>query len=90
MRMLRQPQNSPYSHIDKVIILVCALSHGLDGIPLESVNDFLLKLTEDFRHDRSDVCTKIDASKDLDDEDRQIIIEYAKEANGRWLTQKQS
>ena len=89
MRMLRQPQNKPYSHIDKVIVLTAALAHCVDGVALDDVNEFIYKIIEDVKSDHADVCSKIDSTGQLSDDDKAVIIERAKETRKQWLIQKQ-
>ncbi len=89
MRMLRQPQNKPYSHIDKVIILSAALAHCFDGLVLDSINDFIYYMIDYVKSNCVDVCDRIDSSGQLPDEDKTALIDCAKEAKDKWLTQKQ-
>jgi len=90
MRMLRQEQNRPYSHIDKVIILVSSLSHAIDDVPVEDINEFLYEVIDGYKTEHADVCSRIDSTKDLDDDDRESIASYAKEYKEKWLIQKRS
>ncbi|MCF0229438.1 MAG: F0F1 ATP synthase subunit alpha [Parasporobacterium sp.] len=89
MRMLRQGQNRPYSHIEKVIVLCSALAHVLDGIDLDEVNTFIYSIIKDVKRNCSEVCTRIDSYGKLSDEDRDAIIAQAKKTREKWLTQKQ-
>ena len=89
MRMLRQPQNRPYSHIDKVIVLTAALSHAIDDIPIDDVNRFLNEVIITVKKVYHDVCRRIDKTGDLSDNDKNVIIRRAKEMREKWLMQKQ-
>ncbi len=84
MRMLRQEQNHPYAHIDKVIILSCALAHILDGVELERINEFLYKLVDYVKEEAGEVCSRIDSSKVLSDEDQEKIIEEGRIFRRMW------
>ena len=89
MRMLRQPQNSPYSHIDKVIVLTAALSHAIDDIPIDDVNRFLNEVIVSVKKVYNDVCRRIDKTGDLSENDKNVIIRRAKEIRKKWLMQEQ-
>ncbi len=89
MRMLRQQQNKPYSHIDKVIVLSAALAHCFDGLALDDINDFIYYMIDYVKNNRADACDRIDSSGQLSDEDKTALIDCAKEAKDKWLTQKQ-
>ena len=89
MRMLRQPQNKPYSHIDKVIVLSAALAHCFDGLALDDINGFIYFMIDHVKANCADVCDRIDSSGQLSDEDKTALIDHAKEAKDKWLTQKQ-
>ena len=90
MRMLRQNLNRPYAHIDKVIILCSALAHTLEGIDPDDINAFLYHVADVFKTQHADVCSRIDGSGQLVEEDRNLIIEEAKKRREEWLTQKRS
>ena len=89
MRMLRQPQNKPYSHIDKVIILSAALAHCFDGLALDDINAFIYDMIDYVKANCAEVCDGIDSTGQLSDEDKAAVIDCAKEAKDKWLTQKQ-
>ncbi len=89
MRMLRQPQNKPYSHIDKVIILSAALAHCFDGLALDDINAFIYDMIDYVKANCAEVCDRIDSTGQLSDEDKAAVIDCAKEAKDKWLTQKQ-
>ena len=90
MRMLRQEQYRPYSEVDMVIALSAALSHGIDNIDTDEINDFIYSVIDGMHSAHPDICSRIGNMHDLSDEDRQAIVSYTKEANRKWLIQNQS
>jgi len=88
MRMLRQDQNRPYSHLEKVILLTAALGHTMEGIRLEDIHPFLSQVTADVKESLGDVCSRIENTKALTDEDQQAIIACAQSTREKWLAEK--
>ena len=84
MQMLRQDQNRPYSHIDKVIILCCSLDHILEGIGPEKINPFLYQLVDHVKKQLPEVCTRIDNTGLLSDEDRNTVLEEGRIFRSEW------
>lgn len=87
MRMLRQDQNHPYTHIEMVIMLVAALAHTIDDIDRDDVNAFLAQVVQDVKESLSDVCARIENTKALSDEDRDAIIACAQNTKETWISE---
>ena len=80
MRLLRQPQYAPFSQHQQVIILVSALSHVMQDIPLEDLEGFRSGLLAHIEEAAPDLCRRIDMTGMLSDEDREEILALAKKA----------
>ncbi len=78
MRLLRQPQYAPLSQHSQVILLVCAMGHIMQDVPLERLDDFRAGLLACMEEERSELCRKIDMTGRLDPEDRKEIIDQAR------------
>ncbi len=85
MRMLRQPQYHPKKQHQQVILLVSALSHTMQDIPVEKVTDFTRDLIEMFEREHFDICDRLDDEKILNDEDKAEIIHIAKAFAEKYL-----
>ena len=79
MRMLRQPQYHPLKQHEQVIILNTALNHLLQGLPVETIGDFLSELLELFHTRYAELCQRIDFTGVLEPEDKETILAAAKE-----------
>ena len=88
MRMLRQDQSHPYAYTDMVVMLVAALTHTIEGIAQDEVNAFLCQAVKDVKESLSDVYSRIDSSKVLSDEDRDAIIECARNTREQWIARQ--
>ena len=78
-RMLRQKQYHPYEQCEQVILLVAGLGHVFQDIPAEKLDDFLPRLLQHFRETQGALCSVIQQSGQLSDEQQSLIIECAKE-----------
>ena len=78
MRLLRQPQYAPFSQHQQVIILVSALSHVMQDIPLEDLEGFRSGLLAHIEEAAPDLCRRIDMTGLLSGEDRDEITELAR------------
>ena len=79
MRLLRQPQYNPLKHHEKVILLVTALAHVLQNVPLEKMTETKHALLDYYASAHFDLCQRIDDTGLLTDEDKAKIIEISKE-----------
>ena len=78
MRLLRQPQYKPYSQHQQVILLVSALGHIFETVPIERINSFSKELLEHFELTKSSLCRNIDENGQLPDNVKEEILETAK------------
>ncbi len=79
MRILRQPQSSPYTLHEQVILLIAAQDHVFQDIALDDIGKFKAGLLEYFEDNAPGLCTSIDDKKVLEAEDREDIIDIARE-----------
>ena len=77
MYLLRQPQNNPFKPHEQVIMLVVAIAHIMQDLPVDNIADFRTKLLEYFHEEEDALCKQIDSSGQLSDEDKQSIIDAA-------------
>lgn len=78
MRLLRQEQYNSYKLHEQVILLVAALNNIID-VDTENVGKFAKELLEYFHLKYPSICTKIDTTCDMSDEDKQQIIAVSME-----------
>ena len=78
MRLLRQAQYHPYSQHQQVILLVSALNHLFLPVPVDQVNTAAAQLLEHVEQKSPDLCSRIDSTGKLSDEDRNQITSLAK------------
>jgi len=87
MRLLRQPQYAPFSQHQQVIILIAAMNHVMQDVPLEEMDRFRAGLLSYIEENGSDLCQRIDRTGKLPSEDREEIVElsraYLTEFQGR-------
>ena len=79
MRLLRQPQNHPYQQHQQVILLVAALDHVMQTVPLARVDDFRTGLLTYIETQDQALCRRIDESGQMSDEDRETILKLSKD-----------
>ena len=79
MRLLRQPQNGPFSMAEQVVMLVAAMAHKMDGVPVEEIQKKRKEFLS-YMHDmKSDLLDEITSSRDLTDEVKIEILKAADE-----------
>lgn len=78
MRMLRQPQYHPMKQHQQVILLVTALAHVMQDIPVQYIDSFRQDLIKHMETNASALCRKIDATGKMDKEDQESIVNMAK------------
>ena len=78
MHLLRQPQYAPLSQHQQVILLVSALSHVMQDIPLDQLDVFRRELLAQMEEEAPDLCQRIDRTGQLPKEDREEIVELAR------------
>ena len=79
MRMLRQKQFHPYKQYEQVILLVAGLNHVFQEIVPEQLDAFIPALLQHFGETQSALCSTIEQTGQLSDDQQSQIIELAKE-----------
>ena len=79
MYILRQPQYNPYSQHEQVILLVAALAKYFMDVPVKQIAEETAKLLAHFETLHADICSKIESTGLLTDEDKKAIINIANE-----------
>ena len=78
MRLLRQPQYAPLSQHQQVIVLVSAMDHVMQDIPLNRMDEFRAGLLCALEEEAPDLCARIDQTGKLSQDDREEILELAR------------
>ena len=78
MRILRQPQFSPYALHEQVIILVVALNKLFIDYDINEISGLISKLLKVFNERHIDIVNRINETKKLTEEDIQEILNVAK------------
>ena len=84
MRMLRQEQYHPYDLHQMVVMLVAAIGKCMLGIPEDKIQSFTAELISSFESAHFEVCKEIDDTGLLNDEDKEVIIQYANELSAKY------
>ena len=79
MQVLRQDRYRPYSQAEKVIILVTALGKLFVDIPVDSIKSKIYDMLAYFNEKHFEIIERIDDTGKLSDEDREKILQTAKE-----------
>ena len=79
MRLLRQSQYAPLSQHQQAILLVSALDHVMQEVPLERMDGFRAGLLAFMEDEAADLCRRIDQTGWLSGEDRQEILSLARQ-----------
>ena len=79
MRLLRQPQYAPLAQHQQVILLVSALGHVMQDIPLDGIDLFEEKLLAALEENAPDLCRRLDMTGQLSQDDREEILHLAHE-----------
>lgn len=78
MRLLRQDQYHPMKQHEQVILLVAALNHIMQDVPIEEIKPFSKGLIQYIEEQTSHICSEIDRNGMLSSEIKQDILKYAK------------
>ncbi len=78
MQLLRQSQYHPMKQHEQVILLVAALGHVMQDIPVQYIDSFRKDFMSHMEANASALCRKIDSTGKLDKDEQQSIIEMAK------------
>ena len=84
MRLLRQPQYSPLSHHQQVIVLTAAMDHVMQDVPLDRMDQFRAGLLDCVESEGADLCARIDQTGKLSEDDREEILDLAREYLARF------
>lgn len=79
MQMLRQPQYSPLDTSKQVVILAAALNKVFLDVPINKLKLFISDMLKYFDEHYDAVCKHIELSGELSDDDREKIVEVARE-----------
>ena len=85
MRLLRQRQYHPFSQHEQVVILIAALGHVMEQIPIDEIDDFRAQLLQFMQEQAGELCTRIDATGKLADGDKDEILKLAKQFRDSYL-----
>ena len=78
MRLLRQPQYHPMSQHQQVILLVAALSHACQDIPVRQMDQFRKEFLDHMEKNAGALCHGIDRTGQLTDQDIASIQDLAR------------
>ena len=78
MRLLRQNQYAPLAQHQQVILLVAALNHVMQDIPLDQIPAFQKGLLDYAEENALELCRSIDISGMLSQDDREEIMRIAR------------
>ncbi|MCC8129274.1 MAG: F0F1 ATP synthase subunit alpha [Clostridiales bacterium] len=85
MRLLRQNQYHPLNQHQQVILLVTALNHVMQELTPAQVERFKERLLADTETRDGELCRRIDATGRLTPEDRERILELARDCLARFV-----
>ena len=85
MRLLRQRQYHPFSQHEQVVILIAALAHVMEQIPIDEIDDFRAQLLQFMQEQAGELCARIDATGKLADGDKDEILKLAKQFRDSYL-----
>ena len=75
--LLRQPQYAPLAQHQQAIVLVSAMDHVMQDVPLGKMDQFRSGLLRALEEAAPDLCARIDQTGRLSPEDREEILELA-------------
>ncbi len=79
MRLLGQNQNHPLSQHQQGALLTAAMDHVMQDVPLAKMDGFRAGLLAAFEEEAPDLCTRIDQTGKLSQEDREEILLLARD-----------
>ncbi len=85
MRLLRQRQYHPFSQHEQVVILIAALGHVMEQVPIDEIDDFRAQLLQFMQEQAGELCARIDATGKLADGDKDEILKLAKQFRDSYL-----
>ena len=78
MHVLRQGQYAPYSQSDQIVLLVTALGHLLQEVPIQTIRPKIESLLHHFHDDHPDLMQALSSHGDLTDDMKAEILQIAK------------
>ncbi|MDO4649651.1 MAG: F0F1 ATP synthase subunit alpha [Eubacteriales bacterium] len=87
MRLLRQQQNHPFKQHEQVALLIAALGHVMQNIPLNQMESFRTELLKYLQEKCVEEFNEIDESGILSDTNRENILQTAKKFETQWSKQ---
>lgn len=87
MRILRQKQYQPKNQHQQVILLVAALGHVMQNIPVAKIDEFAQALLTHMEEEHAHICTNIDNTGKLSDEDKQEILTLSEQFASNWMAE---
>ena len=84
MRLLRQPQYRPMQQHEQVMLLVAALHHVMQNIPIRQMDLFRQDYLVHMEKNAAALCHKIDQNGQLSDSDMHSIVEMAQAFAASW------
>ena len=79
MRLLRQPQYHPMQQHEQVVLLIAALNHVMQDVPVEKIDQFRSEYLAYMQDAASALCDQIDQTGMLSKEDYQSVLQLAKQ-----------
>lgn len=86
MQLLKQEQYSPYTQVEQVILLSCAMGHLFEDIKTSKIPELAKRLLEHIKNTLPLVTAEITEHGRLSDEDKDKLINAAKEFISSWKT----
>ncbi len=87
MRLLRQKQYHPMSQHEQVILLVAALNHQMQDVPVDALDAFKADFLSYMEETVPDLCGEIDRNGQLTEEIRSDILSLVKTFKAGWKQQ---
>ena len=84
MRILRQQQYHPFQLHEQVVLLVAALHHVMQDIPLDEIGRFRAGLLSYFQVHAADLCERIGQTGRMTPEERDLICRLSEEYLADW------
>lgn len=78
MQLLRQKQYRPYRQYEQVILLTAGLNGAFDSLQAAEMEDFVPRLLQHFRDTQNSLCSAIEQSGVMSDEQQEVIISCAR------------
>lgn len=88
MRVIRQEKSKPYSRENQIVLLVAAMAHIMQSVPLDKIGQFKKEMLDYFAEEDADLLYRL-RSGEMSDDDRELIKKIALEfKEQQWQVQK--